>query len=564
MASNVRFLINSCIEEYISPISIVEHAFVLTPKFHLEQYLQNVQTRGIVFENVLNLLNEYNYIPLAVEKLISLLKTYIVIYTPDDAMLKLIDDYFINFVVTNNRISEMLLFIRCTISATLKINNNPLIVTNTNMNILNNTRKGTLVDDSDPTEYIITNIYTHILKRSIHRPRINLSSYIEAEVMHITDSSFSEKRLHTVGISKKIEERAEYKSVRKPRPLFQFKHYMSQSRLKIGEDTLDKIISNIIDPPDNQCLLVASKILSKLVLDMYCESTHCASELVFSIILEIIETENPEAISVGLNIIFNLSIHVNFLEEIPLHDPKEKATTPLISRIQEELFVILSDSLLKLVYKNIDNHGCWVSALNAVLYFISDKGNIDKRRLLVLDIRVLHCIFKYVHNINYDLYRYLVRYFCNRLLLGNGNINFKLLKDNSIYIRDIIDMYITSKSLEADENLFYFIFQYAVRDYNEKYKTMGNKMKNILLESLWNLGMCKRMKSNFIYLPEISTDDPIEILELLLDKSLSTSNKRFAKKIQPKKLERFMMCLYSLAEEYIKVGILFQFLIFFS
>jgi hypothetical protein len=209
------------------------------------------------------------------------------------------------------------------------------------------------------------------------------------------------ERIATVSISKKLEERAMYRSFRRGQPLFQYKHYNEQVKLDLSASQIDAIVAAIIQSENHESRLLASKIMIKLIMDMYChDPIEVASASLLSILLELIHHDQPIDTKIhAFNLIFNLSTHLNMFEDVSFFGPTNtqnpnsssnpslpgyaysdylQGSTPTIHRIQNELFSIVKELHFVLVQQQETNRKLWFSGLSCLLYFMTDTGHIEK------------------------------------------------------------------------------------------------------------------------------------------------------------------------------------------
>eukprot|EP01122_Echinamoeba_exundans_P011362 TRINITY_DN4494_c0_g1_i1.p1 TRINITY_DN4494_c0_g1~~TRINITY_DN4494_c0_g1_i1.p1 ORF type:complete len:1100 (-),score=161.24 TRINITY_DN4494_c0_g1_i1:652-3951(-) len=297
-----------------------------------------------------------------------------------------------------------------------------------------------------------------------------------ADVFLVHDEDSIRDRIATVGMSKKNQERAMYRSFRRPSPLFQYKHYKDQSRLQLSENQLEDI-TNAMVAPRNDNRMTASKIFIKLILDAFVQDdVQVATTLLLSVLTEMIESSNVEARIHAFNLVFNLSVHVNMFEEVPFFNPTNpRGTTPAIFQIQAEIYQVVKQMLSMLLVCEETDRRVWFAGMNLLLFFATERGSIDKVRLLGLDVRIFVAIFQYVDFISDGVWRHLVRMLVNLLYMpdsaagsmrtatptaSNTSLDMSAFSSGAISIKFIIDLYVRSRSLEARSNLFVVIFDY--------------------------------------------------------------------------------------------------------
>jgi hypothetical protein len=317
------------------------------------------------------------------------------------------------------------------------------------------------------------------------------------------------ERIATVSSSKKLEERALYRTFRIGQPLFQYKHYAEQVKLDISASQIDVIVTAIIQSSNHESRLLASKILIKLIMDMYCQdSIETASAALLTILLELSAPEQLIDTKIhAFNLIFNLSTHLHMFEEVSFFGPPQASpasssysslpgyspltgATPTTHRIQCELFSMVKELLLIQCQQGETNRKLWYSGLNCLLYFMTDAGFIETEKLQGLDVRVIAAFFKNLDYINDSIWRHLVRILVNRLYLdsnrsskkaatmanhefmaqvlllgqkhgwGDGVAGSVISSNDKAGIRFIVELYKRSRSMEAQDNLFCVIFDY--------------------------------------------------------------------------------------------------------
>lgn len=220
------------------------------------------------------------------------------------------------------------------------------------------------------------------------------------------------ERIATVSSSKKQEERALYRSFRRGQPLFQYKHYNEQVKLELSESQIDAIVTAMIQSTNHESRLLASKIMIKLIMDMYChDPVEVASAALLSILLEMVHPDQPVDTKIhSFNLVFNISTHLHMFEDVAFFGPPPttnpnsprsqsndpfKGTTPTIYRIQTELFAVVKEMLLILVQQGEASRKLWFSGLSCLMYFMADAGQIDRE--------------KYVHNTHIENCTFLCR-----------------------------------------------------------------------------------------------------------------------------------------------------------
>lgn len=209
-----------------------------------------------------------------------------------------------------------------------------------------------------------------------------------------------------------------YRSYRRTPSLFQYKYYKSQSRLDAGTQLIESLLEAVVHPDNNQppeARLTAYKLLTKvrytvtlgppmqiltdmpqLFIDVYCEDGDVGTSIVMQVMTEMLQTGVLETTLQAFNVLFNLTVHLQMLEEVPFFDVDSECslsyidmhanihsgdgTTPRISRYQDQLFGVLKESLVQLIQQNETRRKVWFAAMNILLYFITNNGQISREK----------------------------------------------------------------------------------------------------------------------------------------------------------------------------------------
>jgi len=139
----------------------------------------------------------------------------------------------------------------------------------------------------------------------------------KAFLLSLHDQDLGE-RIRTVSLSKKAEERAMFRSFRRGQPLFQYRHYSEQLKLDLTSAQIDSIVDAMIQSTNHESRMLASKIVIKLIMDMYCnDPIEVASASLLSLLLELMQRDQPIDTKIhAFNLIFNLSTHLNMFEDV--------------------------------------------------------------------------------------------------------------------------------------------------------------------------------------------------------------------------------------------------------
>lgn len=179
-----------------------------------------------------------------------------------------------------------------------------------------------------------------------------LSSYNYTNDLFVLKDPDVKNRLMAIILSKKNEERQFYKSFRRHPPLFHYKHYKDQHRLSLGDEMIEKVVNAAMNSQHDE-RLIASKILIKLIMDMLCQDTRSTQFMIENIIHEMLDSKSDDVRVHALNLLFNLSVHVNMYEEVHFFEPnvEENQEYITIQKYQEMIYHIVQNVLLSLVYR---------------------------------------------------------------------------------------------------------------------------------------------------------------------------------------------------------------------
>jgi hypothetical protein len=87
------------------------------------------------------------------------------------------------------------------------------------------------------------------------------------------------------------------------------------------------VINAVVHPlkQDHESTLIASKILIKLLIDIYCTEIDGmnAAQILLALLFEMLSSSLTENKVHAFNLIFNLSVHINLLEEISILDESD-------------------------------------------------------------------------------------------------------------------------------------------------------------------------------------------------------------------------------------------------
>lgn len=174
---------------------------------------------------------------------------------------------------------------------------------------------------------------------------------------------------------------------RKGLQLFQFKYYSQQQPLQLSEQELEAVMSGVISPPsdDRETRLIASKILIKVLVDEFMNGSG-GTAMLLSIATKLLGQTEAEAQLHALNLLFNLSVHINLWEEFVFMDDyladqagSASHRADQVLEKQQELFAVVQ-SVLQHIHHNMDrmHETLWPVALNLLLFWVTDEGTILK------------------------------------------------------------------------------------------------------------------------------------------------------------------------------------------
>eukprot|EP01114_Cavostelium_apophysatum_P019502 TRINITY_DN6307_c0_g1_i1.p1 TRINITY_DN6307_c0_g1~~TRINITY_DN6307_c0_g1_i1.p1 ORF type:complete len:1068 (+),score=320.30 TRINITY_DN6307_c0_g1_i1:58-3261(+) len=268
--------------------------------------------------------------------------------------------------------------------------------------------------------------------------------------------------------------------------LFNYKYYKEQSPLALTKHQLDTLIANIIQPPQvgNNDRLKASKVLMKLILNIFCIDVKTGAQVLISSLFEMLSFSMIETKVHAFNFLFNLSVNINYFEEVQ-EALESKPSTLNIAVAQKHMFEALNEMILWLIHADENNEKVWLIALDTLLYFIIRNGKLDKSKLLELDPRFLTTFLKVLENLDDQTHRLLIRLLVNVLYPSSKlTLNVDLVKAYGVDF--IIDQYKKVRSWEARENLFAILFDYIAHDltYTKKIEEGSGDALAILAECL--------------------------------------------------------------------------------
>ncbi|XP_061362748.1 uncharacterized protein LOC133306443 [Gastrolobium bilobum] len=226
------------------------------------------------------------------------------------------------------------------------------------------------------------------------------------------------------------------------RQLFQYRCYSEQQPLRLNPAEVCEVIaavcSEISSPNTNVMTMstrlrnnggkpsmdVAVSVLIKLVIDMYVLDFRIATPLTLCMLEEMLSSSETACRVRAFDLILNLGVHAHLLEPMITDDAStieeeysqesfydsdtqfmaqgsrkgnsqnKLDTFSAIDNLESWILNILYEILLLLVQTEEKEESVWASALSCLLYFVCDRGKIQRNRLQVLDIRVIKALIE--------------------------------------------------------------------------------------------------------------------------------------------------------------------------
>eukprot|EP01090_Pellita_catalonica_P014529 TRINITY_DN3730_c0_g1_i4.p1 TRINITY_DN3730_c0_g1~~TRINITY_DN3730_c0_g1_i4.p1 ORF type:complete len:794 (-),score=111.25 TRINITY_DN3730_c0_g1_i4:1047-3428(-) len=316
--------------------------------------------------------------------------------------------------------------------------------------------------------YGIPFLQLKFLPHSLFGENKNAAEYKgSSKYLEIKDPADVLENIKTVAQVKKAQEGVLSARRKEILQLFQYKYYREQVPLTLERGEMEQVISTVINPPedDNESRLIASKILIKLLLDMYCVDGDSASRIILSLFFEMMAQKDPRTKIYAFNLLLNLSVHMNLLEEVTVIGSLEstnvsKLSVMRIQKIQTELFGILHELLLWLLQYDVENPSVWSSGLNCLLFFITEHGQISLPKYKLLDQRLLPVMLDKIDYLSWQVHRKLLRVFTGTLFEG-GSLDVAKLAF-SCGPKWLVEQYKTTRSVASRYNIFVILFHYIL------------------------------------------------------------------------------------------------------
>ncbi|KAK7340868.1 hypothetical protein VNO77_21585 [Canavalia gladiata] len=316
------------------------------------------------------------------------------------------------------------------------------------------------------------------------------------------------------------------------RQLFQYRHYSEQQPLRLNpgevQDVIAAVCSEAYSPNTNVMTAsttlsnnsrkpstdVAVSVLIKLVIDMYVLDSRTAAPLILSMLEEMLSSSKTACRVRAFDLILNLGVHAHLLEPMIADDTStieeeysqeayydgdtqvmvqgskkgnsqnKSDTDSAIDNFESWILNILYEILLLLVQTEEREESVWASALSCLLYFVCERGNIWRNRLLGLDIRVLKALVRISRE---HSWAELVH--CKLIsMLTNMFYEFPDEVAESVpskpkFLVDQLDLiggvqfifieYSLANSREERKNLYSVLFDYILHQINETYIATG-------------------------------------------------------------------------------------------
>ncbi|EPS63692.1 hypothetical protein M569_11091, partial [Genlisea aurea] len=224
------------------------------------------------------------------------------------------------------------------------------------------------------------------------------------------------------------------------RSLFQYRHYSEQQPLRLNAMEVSEVITAVCSETSSATyshstvsgfrhggrpsMDVAVSVLVKLVIDMYVLDPHIAAPLTLSLLEDMLNSPSVTSKTRAFDLIINLGVHAHLLEpptpeasttmdEQYFHgsyfgtetggaehghqesDSLEKSRySSAVDKFECWILSILFEILLHLVQTEEKEETVWASSLSCLLYFVCDRGKIQRDKLVGLDIRVIKVLMQ--------------------------------------------------------------------------------------------------------------------------------------------------------------------------
>jgi hypothetical protein len=160
---------------------------------------------------------------------------------------------------------------------------------------------------------------------------------------------------------------------------------------------IQSVIQPIAGDQGQQCRLLATKILIKVgdvldimidddnvlkvIMDMHIRDHPTVKNILLYVFFEMLESNQVETKLHAFNLLFNLSVHSNFIsKDVETNQSNNENGRTNGRDMEDQLFYFLREMSLWLLHKDESNNSVWESAFHLLLYFIVRDGNILESR----------------------------------------------------------------------------------------------------------------------------------------------------------------------------------------
>eukprot|EP00003_Mantamonas_plastica_P023990 TRINITY_DN440_c0_g1_i1.p1 TRINITY_DN440_c0_g1~~TRINITY_DN440_c0_g1_i1.p1 ORF type:complete len:660 (-),score=260.08 TRINITY_DN440_c0_g1_i1:30-2009(-) len=321
------------------------------------------------------------------------------------------------------------------------------------------------------------------------------------DAVHLEDVQQLDQKVMAIGLSKSLEDAKFYKDTgqltvrKKGFKMFQYKFYKDQQPLQLSVDEMDQVYDTIMTSTDASHRVIASKVLIKLLIDIYATRDSESISYILSTFFEMLNSNQAEIRVHSFNLLFNLSIHFSMFDDI--NDPENGE---FLRWIHDDLFGKLNEMLLYIFHHDERDDKVWHVAFNCLLHFLTFQGKISQQMLFSVDPRIFPVFLRVLGDQNDMVNRKLVRMIVNMLYSGDS-LNMELLTHMG-GINFIVGNYMYTRSLEARDNLFRVIFDQVVYNLNETDEKPEQVQIDIIYELLKRFDAPQILSQMFKFPPD--------------------------------------------------------------
>ncbi|KAG0498691.1 hypothetical protein HPP92_003382 [Vanilla planifolia] len=308
-------------------------------------------------------------------------------------------------------------------------------------------------------------------------------------------------------------------------PLFQYRHYSEQQPLWLNPAEICEVIAEACSETSSAFVNytmsspmakynarpvteVAISVLIKLVVDMYVMDSAAAAPLTLSMLEDMLSSQSVPARIRVFDLILNLGVHAHLLEPVSYDDSPpiveeealqepalnnedqdeagnvnddvnvQERTASAIETFEHWLLVILFEVLHFLVQMEEREEIVWASALSCLFYFVCHTGNILRKRLEGLDIRVVKALLEVSREYSWaEVVHCKLICMLTNLFYRTHSGSAESLGDTSTFLVEQVNLlgginficleYSQAKSREEKRNLFLVLFDYALDQINK-------------------------------------------------------------------------------------------------